>query len=338
MKNCKIEKVSAAAVLVSAVLATLNIAMPASVQAGIVKEDDAQSAAVKTGLRYWIELKRGGKVSRVTNAQNFKTGDQIRFHVQPTVDGFAYIVLRSGSQGEQAVLFPQEEKKDDNRLHHQVDYPLPADDYLTFDANPGVEKVTLLFCKHEINAKELMATSIQGANHVVIRSQPGSKDLVPAHTHVTYQPAESMTIIGDDGEKSATAEAALALAMGDAKPAAKPGSDSNAPSTSEERAQDKSQQSKPKEKIDEKAAPTVTQKSDEQKLPSEPVSGNQSGPVANHSPSKAGSPSPSQQENNLNAQNLSGDAETIKTATGAVLVREDDPDRVLRIDVDLEHS
>jgi hypothetical protein len=338
MKNSTIKLDRFTAALISAVLATWNIAMPAAVQAGIIKEE-AENTAVKTGIRYWIELKRGDKTFKVTNAQNFKTGDKIRFHVQPTVDGYAYIVLRSGSQGEQAVLFPQEGTKDDNRLHHQVDYPLPADDYMTFDANPGTEKVTLLFSKHEISASQLLATSIQGANHIVIRSTPGSKDLVPAHTHVTYQPAESQTVMTDDGEKSDTAEAALKLAMGDAKPAAAATTaDTIASSVGEKIAQDNSQPLKSKEKVDEKAPPAVAENKGEQKLPSEPVSAKRSDPVASNSATKVGLPSSSQPENNLTAQNLSGVAETIKTANGAVLVREDDPDRVLHIDVDLEHS
>src|ERR1700733_2217267 len=66
------------------------------------------------GMTYWIERVRKGKTEQVSNKTPFYSGDQIKFHVRPNVDGFAYILLTSGSQGEQSVLFPNDKLKEDN--------------------------------------------------------------------------------------------------------------------------------------------------------------------------------------------------------------------------------
>src|SRR5438270_13681328 len=64
---------------------------------------DQPKVQLNTGVRYYIELLRNGQAMKVNNKIAFRTGDKIRFHVQPNIDGFAYILLKSGSQGEQSV-------------------------------------------------------------------------------------------------------------------------------------------------------------------------------------------------------------------------------------------
>ncbi len=143
------------------------------------------SENLNTGLRYWIELTRHGKTEHVSNKYQFRTGDQIRFHVRPNIDGFAYIVMRSGSRGEQAVLFPDAARGDNNKVDRGEDYVLPADGAFEFDANPGMEKLTLLLSRQSINASAYLAKP-ESHPVVIASAMSGSKDLVPSQVFVAY--------------------------------------------------------------------------------------------------------------------------------------------------------
>jgi hypothetical protein len=138
-------------------------------------------------ITYWIEVVRGGQTMHVTQKATFKTGDKIKFHVKPNLDGYAYVVLKSGSLGEQAVLFPVEKLKDNNHLAKGVDIAIPSDDYMEFDADPGTERVCLTFSRTPIDPKSLLGDGMRPDDtKVVMRSQAGSKDLVPAKIKVVY--------------------------------------------------------------------------------------------------------------------------------------------------------
>jgi hypothetical protein len=143
------------------------------------------SESLNTGLRYWIELKRGSTVTRVSNKYQFKTNDSIRFHVRSNIDGFAYILLSSGSRGEQSVLFPDAKADENNKVDRGKDYVLPSDGYLTFDENPGLEKLTLLLSRAPMDAQAYLAKP-QKEVTMIASSQSGSKDLVPARIYVSY--------------------------------------------------------------------------------------------------------------------------------------------------------
>ena len=172
---------------------------------------------INTGLRYWIELKRGNVVSQVTNKTQFKTGDSIRFHVCSNIDGFAYILLTEGSRAEQSVLFPDARMNEVNRVDRGKEYALPSDGFLTFDNNPGTEKLTLLLSRAPIDAQAYLARP-QRQVTMIASAQTGSKDLVPAKIYVSYnaprveapiikdEPKAEPTVIKSDsqkGEKSA---------------------------------------------------------------------------------------------------------------------------------------
>ena len=141
--------------------------------------------SLNTGLRYWIELKRGNNVTRVSNKFQFKTNDSIRFHVRSNIDGFAYILLSSGSRGEQSVLFPDAKGDENNKVDRGKDYALPSDGYLTFDENPGLEKLTLLLSRSPMDAQAYLAKP-QKEVTMIASAQTGSKDLVPARIYVSY--------------------------------------------------------------------------------------------------------------------------------------------------------
>ncbi len=93
---------------------------------------------LNTGVQYWIELHRDGRKETVSNKYNFKSGDKIRFHVKANIDCYAYILLKSGSRGEQSVLFPEETLSESNKVKRGTDYIIPAEGFLAFDENPGV--------------------------------------------------------------------------------------------------------------------------------------------------------------------------------------------------------
>jgi hypothetical protein len=140
---------------------------------------------LNTGIRYWIELRRGGSVQRVSNKFQFRTGDSIRFHVRSNIDGFAYILLSSGSRGEQSVLFPDESIKESNRVERGKDYVLPGKGSLTFDENPGTEKLTLLLSRRSIDAQAYLMKPEREVT-MIASAMTGSKDLVPARIYVAY--------------------------------------------------------------------------------------------------------------------------------------------------------
>jgi len=138
-----------------------------------------------TGVQYWIELKRGSEHMKVSNKYPFKTGDQVRFHVIPNIDGYAYVLLKNGSRGERAVLFPNERMHEDNHVAHGRDVMIPGDGtYLQFDENPGTEQLSLVVSRAPINATAYL--NEQSAPVMIASAEGGSKDLIPTKVYVSY--------------------------------------------------------------------------------------------------------------------------------------------------------
>jgi hypothetical protein len=172
---------------------------------------------LNTGIQYWIELHHDGQIIHATNKTAFHTGDKIRFHIRPNIDGFAYIMLKSGSRGEQAVLFPSKGRDENNKITHGKEIVLPDDGMLSFDANPGTEKLTLLVSRKPIDTESYLSattasleappdTSSKGsteasskepqvavaeAPRLVAMASSGSKDLIPNQVLVAYLPSSS---------------------------------------------------------------------------------------------------------------------------------------------------
>ncbi len=143
--------------------------------------------AMNTGVQYWIELHRNGRVWRVNNRVPFRSGDRIRFHVRPNITGFAYILLKSGSRGEQSLLFPDPARGDDNHVAAGQDYALPADSYLAFDENPGTEKVGLLISRQPVDAAAYLSTP-DTEKTLIACASTGSKDLIPSRIVLAFSP------------------------------------------------------------------------------------------------------------------------------------------------------
>lgn len=146
---------------------------------------ESPDKSLNTGLQYWIELHRDGKTQRVSNKFAFKSGDQIKFHVTANINGYAYILLKSGSRGEQSVLFPDPTAGDENRVQRGKDYILPCNDFLTFDENPGTEKVSLVLSRTPIDAQAFLNNEKE-APTLIASAVTGAKDLIPQRVLVHY--------------------------------------------------------------------------------------------------------------------------------------------------------
>lgn len=115
------------------------------------------STEINTGLAYSLELLRNGQTYKVDNKFTFQSGDKIKFHVRPNMNGYAYIVMDKGTTGKQAVLFPNP-KSPKNAVVAGQDIVLPANGVLTFDDNPGTERVKLFLSRNELKQEELVST------------------------------------------------------------------------------------------------------------------------------------------------------------------------------------
>lgn len=146
---------------------------------------ESPSKDLNTGVQYWIELERGGKKIKTNNKTEFKSGDRIRFQVKSNIKGYAYILLSTGSRGEQSVLFPDPSVNESNKVMPGKVYTLPGMGALTFDENPGQEKVTLLLSRHPIDAQAYLDRPTEQPT-LIASAMTGSKDLVPAKVLVSY--------------------------------------------------------------------------------------------------------------------------------------------------------
>jgi acylglycerol lipase len=173
-------------------------ALPQQQIAMATPEDIASETEVSNGISYWIELLRGGKKYRCNSRTAFKSGDQIRFHVIPEVDGYAYVVLKQGSSGGKAVLYPPQEKAN-NILRADVDYPLPYEGWLAFDNTPGIEKLSLVFSKHKVDTQRFTNDRIE----VAYIGETGAKDIVPTRMKLSFD-SEAPNIISADVAESTT--------------------------------------------------------------------------------------------------------------------------------------
>lgn len=137
------------------------------------------------GLNYWIEMYRDGKVFRCNNKTEFRSGDQIRFHVIPENDGYAYLVMRQGSSGKSLVLFPSPESGQNNFLRKGKDYAVPGANWMQFDATPGIENLSLVLSSQSMDiAPDKFSNSILTC--YVSPEKDGAKDIVPTRMKLSW--------------------------------------------------------------------------------------------------------------------------------------------------------
>lgn len=140
-------------------------------------------------LSYWIELLRDGKMYRVNNKMEFKTGDEIRFHMTPNIDGYVTVLMK-GSSGAFAQLFPGQQTGTDNRLAAGQDCKVPYNSYLKFDSTPGTETLSVIFSQRK-EAPNLALYRPSSSTAYVSPSADGSKDIVPTRMKLSWDDADS---------------------------------------------------------------------------------------------------------------------------------------------------
>lgn len=119
-----------------------------------VEQLNAPDKPINAGVTYWIELTRDYKTRHVSNKFPFRNGDQIRFHIKPNFQGFAYILMMRGSDGGKAVLFPGKGSTK-NQIAAGREVIIPSQEkYLTFDKTPGTETLRLLLSRSPINPQQ----------------------------------------------------------------------------------------------------------------------------------------------------------------------------------------
>lgn len=170
-------------------------------------EPSGKNLARKTepiSVSYWIELTRDGKSFRANNKSPFHSGDEIKLHVISNVDnGHACVILRNGTDGAGAVLFPDSKHGDDDRVFRKHDNVIPEFDPFVFDKNPGVEQVRLVVSREAIDPKSFLMTKTTPAVNgplLVAMNPQGKKDLVPSNVQVDYERLHaSKETFGDSG-------------------------------------------------------------------------------------------------------------------------------------------
>lgn len=138
-----------------------------------------------SNISFWIELKRNGETFRCNNKTAFKSGDEIRFHLTPGLDGFAYILMKQGTTGGHAILFPEARTGTDNAVVGGKDCPIPTMTYLRFDDKPGIEKMSLIFSRKPIDLNNVLRDP-HTVTAYVSPDRSGSKDLVPTRMQLSW--------------------------------------------------------------------------------------------------------------------------------------------------------
>lgn len=108
------------------------------------------------GFRYWIELQRQGTTSRVNNRYRFRSGDKIKFHIAPDIDGYVHIVMVGGTTGSKSVLFPVAGKDSTNYVSRGSEHTIPSSSFLQFDDNKGCEHLQVALSRRRLSNEELL--------------------------------------------------------------------------------------------------------------------------------------------------------------------------------------
>ncbi|MBX9690531.1 MAG: alpha/beta fold hydrolase [Candidatus Obscuribacterales bacterium] len=157
-------------------------------QSGTVQNVSALSASSKNekaGISYWLELLRDGKHYRCNNKTVFHSGDEIRIHVSSNMDGYAYILMKQGSSGAHAVLFPDPRTGRNNAMTALKDYAFPSASWLKFDNKPGKERVALIFSASPLDPDS--SKYLQNSSAVLVSAdRSGAKDLCPTRMQISW--------------------------------------------------------------------------------------------------------------------------------------------------------
>jgi hypothetical protein len=113
---------------------------------------NGSKSVLNCGLQYSIDLVRGAHQQTVGSQYAFQSGDEIKFRVQPNIDGYLYVFVQN-SDGSKDVLFPDNNERND--IQRGFEYVIPRDGTFAFDDNPGVENVRLILSRRPINTSDI---------------------------------------------------------------------------------------------------------------------------------------------------------------------------------------
>ncbi len=91
---------------------------------------------------------------RVNPAKTFRSGDKVRFVIEPSIDGYLYIFVRT-DDGEPEMLFPDHRLNNgENKVRAHVPYETPSRkseiNWFTFDPNPGIERLYIVISREPL--------------------------------------------------------------------------------------------------------------------------------------------------------------------------------------------
>ncbi len=113
------------------------------------QELKSQDLSTGISVAYCLELHRNGADTVLCNNRfPFKSGDAVRLHIKSSSPVYSYIAL-IGSSGKRAVLYPQPGSLEDNRLEAGKEYVVPPHGQITFDDNPGTERLYVILTKEK---------------------------------------------------------------------------------------------------------------------------------------------------------------------------------------------
>lgn len=151
---------------------------------------------LNTGVKYWIELYRGGKMTLVDNRTKFSSGDKIRFRVIPNINGYAYIAMAKGASGKASVLFPPASSP--NKVIAGKKYSLPPVGFLTFDKQAGTEQLSLVVSRTPVNATFLLNMESQQQLVTVASNATEQTPSFVGNQWVTYPEQETAPLPAEE--------------------------------------------------------------------------------------------------------------------------------------------
>ena len=112
----------------------------------------ADATNVAPGLRFrLVKAGVGDAPMDVDPANDFQTGDRIRFAFESNIDGYLY-VAQQGSSGNWTVLFPNPQiNSGRNAVKRFQEYEVPQGDWFRMDPPAGVEKVFVFLSREPMN-------------------------------------------------------------------------------------------------------------------------------------------------------------------------------------------
>lgn len=99
------------------------------------------------GAKVAIELNRNGKISMVSPDYEFMSGDRIRLVLDINFSGYVALI-NEGTTGKETLLYPYAGVS--NEVFPNGALKIPNTDWIKFDNNKGVEKLTVIFSNKPI--------------------------------------------------------------------------------------------------------------------------------------------------------------------------------------------